>query len=359
MKIGFDAKRLLFNPTGLGNYSRQWVEAFMNYSSFELELYAPKPNDFLGLKVHHPHKTTSFFSGIHGNFWRTFQLGKEAEKNGCDIFHGLSNEIPVGKLNIPRICTIHDVIFKEFPDYYNAIDRFIYNNKTSYACSHADAIIVTSETTKNELLKYYDVNESKIHVVYQSIHSRYCEANWNPQLENPYLLYYSSFNPRKNQLQLIRSFADIANKCDFDLKIAGNGRDYHVIKQLIVDLKLTNRVNLIQSPNDDELLQLLIKSSGFVYPSLQEGFGIPLVEAANVGVPMIVSDIPIFRELSSNSALSYFDPRSQSDLSSSLLKLIAYTKENKGGSFDFKELIEKTSAANMVKKALEVYESVV
>ena len=358
MKIGFDSKRLLFNQTGLGNYSRQWVEALLSFNSIELELYAPDYGKFHDITVISPEIRQNFLNGLYKGFWRSFQMGKVAQNNGCDIFHGLSNEIPIGKIQIPRICTIHDVIFKEYPDYYSPIDRSVYNYKTRYACTNAEAIIVTSETTKLELLKYYDVNESKIHVVYQSINPRFKEVNWDPQTENPYFLYYSSFNPRKNQLQLIRAFADIVNSCDFNLIIAGNGRDFNAIKQLIDELSLTERVFINQSPSDDEIIQLLVKSSGFVYPSLQEGFGIPLVEAANVGVPIIVSDIPIFRELSSNSALDYFDPRSQWEMSKSLLKLIEFNNSKQKSVFDFKELIGNTNSENMAKKAIEIYKSV-
>lgn len=355
MKIGFDAKRLFFNSTGLGNYSRQWVEALSHINEVECHLYASKSAKFGDLSVHTPNfKKNSHQKSLFDGYWRTYKMGAQSQSDGCQIFHGLSNEIPMGKLSIPRVCTIHDVVFKEFSNHYPRIDRHLYDFKTRFACKHADALIVTSETTKHELQKYYTVDGSKVHVIYQTIDARFSEASWTPNRENPYLLYYSSFNLRKNQIKLIESFATIANNTHYNLLLAGQGREKSAILTAIKGLGMENRIKVIESPSNDELIKLLRCSSGFVYPSLQEGFGIPLVEAANVGVPMAVSDIPIFRELSENSALEYFNPNDIDDMASGVLKLC---KSESTIIPNYKSLIEKTSANHMLESAMKVYRS--
>ena len=356
MKIGFDAKRLFFNSTGLGNYSRQWVEALMGSNhAVECHLYASRYAKFENLTAHTPDfKKNPNQKSLLDSFWRTYKMGLQAESDGCEIFHGLSNEIPMGKSNIPRVCTIHDVIFKEFPKYYSWIDRQLYDLKTGFACKNAEALIVTSETTKRELQKYYSVDEGKIHVIYQTVDSRFTNASWAPNLENPYILYYSSFNLRKNHLKLIESFAKIANETSYNLILAGKGREKDSILATIQRLGMERRIILTESPTNDELLNLLVYSSGFIYPSLQEGFGIPLVEAANVGIPMVVSDIPIFRELSGNAALAYFNPNDIDDIASGILKL---TKAENSGTTDYSDLLNKTNIENMLTSALNVYRS--
>lgn len=357
MKIGFDAKRLFFNSTGLGNYSRQWVEALLRSSKeVECHLYASRYAKFDNLEAHTPlFKKNPNQKSLLDVYWRTYKMGQQAENDGCEIFHGLSNEIPMGKSTIPRICTIHDVIFKEYPAYYPWIDRQLYDFKTRFACNNSEALIVTSETTKQELQKYYSINERKIHVIYQSVDSRFVNATWKPNREKPYILYYSSFNLRKNQIKLIESFAKIANKTPYTLILAGKGREKEAILATIRRLGLEGRVSVIESPNNDEILDLLVKSSGFIYPSLQEGFGIPLVEAANIGIPMAVSDIPIFRELSGNSALAYFNPNEIDDMASGLLKLVMAERFDVT---DYSGLIEKTNSKRMLESALNVYRSV-
>jgi glycosyltransferase involved in cell wall biosynthesis len=359
IKIGFDAKRLLFNPTGLGNYARQWVGALSQIPDFEIQLYAPKPGVFNSISAHIPTPLYGLSPKLTSSFWRTFSMGKQAQKEGCQIFHGLSNEIPLGKITIPRVCTIHDVIFKQYPQFYSKIDRTIYDLKTQYACKYSEAIVVTSETTKLELQKYYNADVRKIHVIYQAIDPTYAQLSWQPLDENPYLLYYSSFNPRKNQIKLIQAFAQIANRVDHNLVIAGKGNGKRLIEQEILRLKLGNRIQLIESPSHDELQLLLVNCAGFVYPSLQEGFGIPLVEAATVGVPMTVSDIPIFRELTDNAAHVYFDPQKVESISQCLIQLCEINLATFTGKEHYKHLIEKTSAPKMVEQSSVLYRSLI
>lgn len=359
IKIGFDAKRLLFNPTGLGNYARQWVGALSKIPDFEIQLYAPKPGMYNAYSAQTPTSLIGLSPKLISSFWRTFSMGKQAQKEGCQIFHGLSNEIPIGKISIPRVCTIHDVIFKQFPQFYSHIDRTVYDLKTQYACKYSDAIVVTSETTKWELQKYYNTDAHKIHVVYQAIDPIFSELSWQPLTENPYLLYYSSFNPRKNQIKLIQAFAQIANNIEHNLVIAGRGNGKRLIEQEIVRLKLGNRIRLIESPSNDELQLLLTNCAGFVYPSLQEGFGIPLVEAATVGIPMAVSNISIFRELTDNAAHAYFDPEKVESISQSLIQLCAINLATFTGKEHYKHLIEITSAQTMTEQLSILYRSLI
>lgn len=352
MKIGFDAKRLLFNSTGLGNYSRRWVEALIPQKSIEIELYAPREGKFMSLPVKFPGNTQS---KRPASLWRVYGMGKAAENNGCAVFHGLSNEIPFDKPKIPMVCTIHDVIFKEFPHFYGLVDRQIYECKTRNACSRAAAIIVTSQTTKEQLLRFYPVQESRIQVIYQSIEPRFAQTPWCADTLKPYLLYYSSFNPRKNQIKLLQSFAKIAKHSDFDLVLAGQGRGLYEMQEEVLRLKLSDNVRVVVSPNNDEIINLLSKSSGFIYPSLQEGFGIPLVEAAHMGVPMAVSDIPIFRELSGNVAAAYFDPRKLEEMSEAMTTLFKVSQDSTFSKDRYHEIIEKTQDRIMVESALRVY----
>ncbi len=353
MKIGFDAKRLLFNQTGLGNYSKQWVQALMRRPEHQVHLFSPREASFESLPVHIPKKS---FLPNYGSVWRSFGMGKDAERLKCDIFHGLSNEIPMDKARIPMVCTIHDVIFKEFPRHYAFLDRQIYDFKTRYACKNAQAIIVTSETTKLQLMQHYKINDARIHIVYQSVREAFTQTDWSPNRDAPYLFYYSSFNPRKNQIKLIESFALIAKEVPFNLSLAGSGRGLAEIRKKIIALNLMDRVQVYSAPTDAEILQLLKHSSGFVYPSLQEGFGIPLVEAAHVGVPMAVSNIPIFQELTDNRANAYFDPNNCFEMSEALKTLYYQSIEKTDFSDSYRRILDLTTSERMANDAISVYQ---
>lgn len=347
LTIGFDAKRLLFNRTGLGNYSRQWVNSLSHSPELNIRLYSPKP----GLFKNHPAVTPK--GNFGSSIWRTFVMGQRAQQDGCNLFHGLSNEIPVGRLRIPRICTIHDVIFKEFPSHYRAMDRIIYDAKTRYACRHADAIVATSETTKQKLIEYYGATPTKIHVVYQAIDSSLLDVKRVSSKDQPYLIYHSSFNPRKNQKVLIEAFNTVKHEIPYNLILIGDGSTRIQIEEMIKAYSLGQRISVKTFVDDEELKLLLSRAAGFVYPSQQEGFGIPLVEAAAFGLPMIVSDIDIFKEISDGKADAYVKPNSVSAWENALRNWVPNQE-----SVDYRQILDKCDAVKMAKVAKQIYESV-
>ena len=117
-------------------------------------------------------------------------------KERCSrYFHGLSNELPSG-LEVPSVVTIHDVAFRTFPDMYHAIDRFTYNQKWRYACSKADRIIAISESTRQDVIRFYDVDPDKVDVLYQPVNNLFytdsegsCPPSLAQRIKNePYIL---------------------------------------------------------------------------------------------------------------------------------------------------------------------------
>ena len=158
MKIGYEAKRVFKNFTGLGNYSRSVIqtlaEAFPEDSFY---LYTPQVTsnnrlDFLktlkNVFVRTP-STKSFKA-----FWRSFGIAKDAQRDGIVLFHGLSHEIPFGlkSKKIKSVVTIHDLIFLIYPQYFKFVDRQIYHIKFSHACKNADTIIAISKQTKQDII---------------------------------------------------------------------------------------------------------------------------------------------------------------------------------------------------------------
>src|SRR5688572_16701041 len=161
MKIAFDAKRALNNSTGLGNHARILLNALMrDFPENEYLLFSPKARD-------------EFFHQLNGNFkiifpeaklqkvfhplWRSFGINQRLEKEKPNVYHGLSNEIPIRnpKSGIRNVVTIHDFIFLKHTEQYPFFDRQIYKLKTKYAANHADKIIAVSNETKNDLMEFY------------------------------------------------------------------------------------------------------------------------------------------------------------------------------------------------------------
>ncbi len=315
MRIGFDAKRFFNNASGLGNYSRKLIADLHQFRpDFDLQLFIQK-------KVENTSESIVYPEGF-SKFWRTWGMGKTIGRENLDVFHGLSNELPFDiPQNVKKIVTIHDVIFKQFPRYYPFFDRNIYHLKTKFALSKSDKVLATSEATKHQILKFYDVDESKIEVVYQGVEKAYYEHQAKFTNDEKYFVYTSSFTKRKNHLALLEAFSLSKKQHQWNLKLIGlNGEMLPTIKHAINELKINKRVEVLVDLPQNEVLKLMQNASAFVYPSLFEGFGIPLAEAAAVGLPMAVSRNAIFTELAEESAL-YFHPNDEKEMAAQLITL--------------------------------------
>lgn len=305
MKVGFDAKRLFHNSTGLGNYSRDLVHGLAKYHpEHELHLFSPSPNktnykSFLEspYKVH-GHR------GISSRAWRSKGIIRDLVKEGIEIYHGLSHELPVGikESGIKTVLTMHDLTIKTVPDTYKWVDRKIYEKKYQYAVDQADAIIAISESTKNDVLAYYEVDEARIHVIPPIINSSFYAALSEQELANKraelklpdkYFIYVGSIAERKNILTALEAILDIPESDRIPFILVGKGKGYFdELREFVMINKLQELVQFRTNVNSTEDLKAHIQgASAMVYPSLYEGFGIPCVEALFLGTPVITSDV--------------------------------------------------------------------
>jgi hypothetical protein len=164
MRIGFDAKRAFNNYSGLGNYSRYIISNVCRfYPENECFLYTPKIAD---PDLFNQPKSTSIqfpHSGIwrrYGALWRSFRLGQRLKKDGIELYHGLSNELPYGihRSGIRSVITIHDLIFMEHPELYPSASRKIYEVKARYGTRIANRIIAASNQTKDDIVRLLHVD---------------------------------------------------------------------------------------------------------------------------------------------------------------------------------------------------------
>jgi len=309
MRIGYEAKRIFHNRSGLGNYGRDLVRMLSTfYPENTYYLYNPKPArhrlfdlDAAQVVERLPgSKTDRFFY----NLWRQRNVVKDLKNDGVQLFHGLSGELPIGlsRHGIKSIVTIHDLIFLRYPELYSKIDRAIYFHKFKYAAHHADRILAISEQTKRDIVEFLKVDESRITVIYQGCHpafkQRYTTADKQAvrdkyRLPQDFILNVGTIETRKNALSIVKAIEHV----DVHLVIAGKKTPY--MKELVDYLEtknLTAKVTFIHGASVDELAVLYQAALLFVYPSLFEGFGIPIIEALYSGVPVITSNTGCFPE---------------------------------------------------------------
>jgi glycosyltransferase involved in cell wall biosynthesis len=327
MKIAFDAKRLFLNRTGLGNYSRHFIHSISPYleSEGEIFLFSPKYGPYF-LESTETRAKFVFPGGIWKilyPLWRVFRAAKRSEKEGVQIFHGLSNELPLGlsKSKIKSVVTIHDVIFLRYPDYYHCINRFIYNFKTKISIQNADAVIAISQETKEDIIKYYGINADKIRVVYQDcdpiFYQEYIEADRKRikekyKLPDTFMLCVGSIESRKNQLMLVKVLHYLPEY--IQLVLVGKSTDYmDEILEYIRVHQMSGRVHFIHNAAWVDFPLLYQNSSVFTYSSRFEGFGIPLVEAMNSGTPIIAVNTSCYPEVCADAAL-YVEPDNEKEM---------------------------------------------
>lgn len=324
MHIGFDAKRAVQNHTGLGNYSRFIIDIMSRYFPADhYQLYAPRKrqNKELDVLLQRPNVAIQYPSSLWGkqlsSLWRVWGIGKQLRLDGIDLFHGLSNELPltIRKSGVKSIVTIHDLIMLRYPQYYTWIDRHIYAYKFRKACLNSDHIIAISETTKRDIMDFWDIPEKKISVVYQGCDPLFKRPaspelkemiRHKYQLPQAYILYVGSIEERKNLLLVARALRRLP--AGIRLVAIGKHTPYtEKVKAYLHAHQLEERVQLLHGIPLHELPAFYQCASLFVYPSRFEGFGIPIIEAIHSGVPVIAATGSCLEE-AGGPASRYIDP---------------------------------------------------
>lgn len=335
MKIGFDAKRAFNNAAGLGNFSRNSISALAhNYPNDRHFLFHPGSKKLL---FHTPEnsiqiKPGSFWWKILKSSWRTFHISKLIKKYDLDIYHGLSHELPAGieESGIKSVVTMHDLIFLRYPEFYKGIDRSIYDRKFRYSCRVANQIHAISEQTKRDLMEYFLVPEEKIKVIYQSINPLFFQESTNAQkntirrkyqLPEKFILTVGTVEPRKNLLALLEGM--VLAKTYIPLVVVGKLTDYQHKVQKFIEADMNRlQVFFLSRIQDDELYVLYQMAEIMVYPSLFEGFGLPVAEANASGCPVITSNTSSLPEAGGDAAL-YIDPENPEEIGSAIKTLLA------------------------------------
>jgi len=334
MKIGFDAKRAFKNRSGLGNYSRSIISLLAeHFPENEYLLYTPSDGHELfepspSLKVITPR---NFLSSTFSTAWRSVCLNTVITKDSLDIFHGLSNELPLGisRSKVRSVVTIHDLIFIRYPEFYPWMDRQIYDAKFRHACRAADLVLAVSEATRQDIIEYYRTNAEKVKVAYQTCDPAFQRKAGEAEkiairhkydLPEEFILSVGTIEKRKNVLTTLKALH--ASGIDIALVIVGRTTPYiHELKEYITQHKMDKQIRFLHEVSSIDLPVIYQSASIFVYPSLFEGFGIPILEALFSGTPVITSNGSCFNETGGDAAL-YFDPLQVDELAALIGKVL-------------------------------------
>jgi glycosyltransferase involved in cell wall biosynthesis len=382
MQIGFDGKRAFQNKTGLGNYSRSLVSILSQYyPQHQYTLFAPKKTHLFDAKQYkNVHVITPASSmGRHfPSIWRNRGMVKDIAAAKMDIYHGISNELPAGIQNIAvkKVVTVHDLIFERHPETYNFEERYVHRWKVKAACKAADVVIAISLQTKSDLIDLYKVPGEKIKVCYQCCSPIFQQTISTEEkkivkqhygLPEKYFLFVSSIAPRKNLIAICKAMVLLKDKLDIPLVVIGDGKkEKDEVKHFMLQNGIADRLLLLNELPQSKAASFITATDfpaiyqqalALIYPSIFEGFGLPILEALWSGVPVISSNTSSLPEVGGDAAL-YFQPHDHAQLATHMLAMATDNDLHKilseKGSIQAQHFTPGKSAASI----MQVYESI-
>lgn len=243
------------------------------------------------------------------------------------IFHSTYYSAPYWS-GLKNVVTVHDFIHEKYEAFLGT-DHYTVSKKN--IIENADAIIAVSNNTKKDILTYTEAKEEKISVIYHGVSNLFLNNKPLPseiddfrrfnKIEQPFWLYVGNRGKYKNFGTLLRAFVRYASAND-DLLVAVGGEP--ILESWEMDLLIKNnlekRLRLFHFFNDNKLRITYAAAQALIFPSLEEGFGIPLLEAMACGTPIIASDIAVFREIAGDAAY-YFNPHDEIELYEAMFKV--------------------------------------
>jgi len=348
---------------GVSRYHYQLIKELVKLQNVEVELSLTYSNNFY-INTDESFRIKGFFPKNNFYFKRTIldyinriSTNRSLRSGDYDIFHPTYfNPYFLSQLNSkPFIITLYDTIHEKYPEIINSIDKTLENKKT--LLPKAGLILAISNSTKNDLIKIYNIPPEKIEVVYiaASVHKSISLSKEKLSLPEKYILFVGNRDFYKNFNNFVQAVAPLLNEQkDLFLIAAGGGGFNKDETKSFQSMQIENKI-LYRNADDASLATLYSNSLAFIFPTLYEGFGIPALEAMNCDCPVIMSNTSSLPEVGGDAAV-YFDPNNIDDMRLKIEKVV-FNKDLRN------ELIlkasiqrQKFSFEKTAKQTLEVYQ---
>lgn len=261
------------------------------------------------------------------------EIARIARKDHLDIIHDPTGALPLTLAQTRRVATIHDVIPYIFPRTSTTLDWFLYHAWLPVATRSLDAVITISQQSKEDLIKHMHLRENQIEIIPDGVSRKYHpmrEAEFSPALERagisrPYILYVGSIEPRKNLNRLLQAFAGLRQWLDKWTLVIVGARNYwksSPVIQVVEQLGLTDKVIFTGFIQEDDLPSIYNGADCFIFPSLYEGFGLPVLEAMACGTPVITSNSSSLPEVAGDAGI-LVDPNQVEAITSAMRQVLS------------------------------------
>jgi glycosyltransferase involved in cell wall biosynthesis len=262
--------------------------------------------------------------------WFDFALPRIIRKHKADIFVSCDG-FASRRLRIPTYLIIHDLAYLHYPDFIPNRQLRYYQKNIPDFVKIADGLGTVSDASRRDLAEAFELDTGSIDLIYNG-----CRPVFKPLSEDqkkevaevwgvrrPYFIYAGAVHPRKNVVNVIRAYNHFRLRCKFDHSLVIAGRKAWMIDLFdkeVVRSPFNKQIHQTGYVDDESLARLMASSSGLIYPSLFEGFGVPVLEAMNAEVPVVTSDVSSLPEVAGNAAL-LIDPENPQDIGGAMYKL--------------------------------------
>ncbi|MCK4666980.1 glycosyltransferase family 4 protein [Candidatus Dependentiae bacterium] len=358
MKICLDLLPIPEEYGGSGRYALNLIKGFS-------ELYGLYPNKYIIylnsiIKKHVSIdnnnfiiNSRSFKSKIARIRFEQNKLVKLVNTEEFDVFHAIANILPL-KINAEKtklIATVHDLLFLKNPTRYPITKYQYYKHYVSKTISISHKIIVDSEYTKNDIETYFPEEKEKVRVIPLAPDPTFRPDGDNVQTED-FILTVAALEPGKGFEDLLTALEQTFRERKIKLFIAGpkGWKNKKIMKKILNLNKAYNGIKLLGFIPNQELAKIYRSARLFIYPSLQEGFGLPVIEAMASGIPVLVPDTDHYRKITGGKT-SYFNPKIKDDLFLKINKIIS-SEQNNSNALTW---VNQYTWKDVAKKTLEVY----
>lgn len=322
MKLGVDARPLSLHPTGIGRYTYEILSRLKNES---LLLYSDRPIHATAF----PNATVPFnphFPLIKSVVWQQMFLPRQLKKTSPQLFWSPRHHLPLYGCNkTPKVVSIHDLVYLKFPHTMPQSRHLVEKLLLPASVKKAEHIITVSEASKQDLIQLLNIAQKKITVIHSGFSPLQAQDPSHIRvIERPYIFFLGTLEPRKNIARLIQAYLALPSSFQKEyLLVLAGGRGWidQTLFNTIKALEAKGKVRYLAYVETTQIDSLMQHAACFAFPSLYEGFGLPLLEAMRAGTPVLTSTDPACMEVSGSAAL-HADPYSVESITSALQAIL-------------------------------------
>lgn len=340
-RIGIDVTSALTQGGGIGRYTRELVQALVALNpTDEIHYFSARLSDKSREQLLPRASNVVFHEAPFGERW-LYRLWYRARlplpiqwfTGPLDLYHSPDFVLPPVAKKIPTLLTVHDLSFVHYPDTFPVALVNYLNRIVPWSVTRADHILADSKSTKGDLISLWSVPDEKITVLYSGVKEQFrpisdqeaiASARQKYGIDNrPYVLAVGTVQPRKNYQMLIRSFRKVAEHLPHNLVVIG-GRGWlnDEVRNEVSRQNLTERVVFTGFVEDVDLPALYNGASLLAFPSLYEGFGLPILEAMSCGLPCLISNTSSLPEVGGMAAIQ-ISPHDEALWTENMIELLS------------------------------------